>query len=212
MRKAHRVVLIIAVALTAMTLAAGSAAAQEEPLEMQNEPEGTHCSPSLSNCDLHVNGVHLLELHQIGSEIQISLCLEEFVLSFDEDGSGYVHVYDNNAISTDCTRVMCDGNGEPAAEGEWPISGAGEYSGPHSDEGHLTMRLCFDRDSAPTESGFHCNVEFAITRQGSHAYELRANEECPLLGMQVWLEFAGLWETEATPDEDEDEVEIVHSD
>ena len=211
MRRTHKLILITVMALIALASFAGTAHAQEEPVEVYNEALGFHCDQHLAACEHHIQGFSILTVHQFGSEVQISACQDEFVASILENGSGHIETYNNNASSVACTRIKCNGVGESAGETEWPISNTGEYTGTQTEEGHTTVRFCLDNEAAPNDTGFHCNVELDIANHGNHHYGFTAsNEECPFLGMQIWLEVDGNWESEASPDAGEDDIEFVH--
>ena len=205
---ARKLALLTAVTIAAITLVAGHASAQEEPVEVDNEPTGLHCALAAANCEHHISGQSVLTLHQFESESVVSQCNDEFLATFDEDGSGFIGTYENDApVSNLCTRVKCDDTGEEL----WPITRAGEYTGTQTEEGHMSLEICLDNKATPGSAGTHCTIELAIQNLGNHHYGFSAtNAECPIVGMLVWLEVDGSWESEALPHELEKNIEFIH--
>ena len=213
MRRTSELVLLVlaAIAVTAV-LTPGAALAQEEPVEVENEATGLHCSLDEETCVHHIVGSHTLILHQFGTEIPISQCNDEYVATLDEDGNGYFHTYENDAGTNQaCTRIMCNGTGESVSETEWPITNTGEYTDSQTDEGHFTFRFCLDNETDPNGPGIHCTRELNIENHGNHHYGFKTiDDECPILGMNVWVERDGEWESEASPAVGEHDIEIIH--
>lgn len=212
MMKADRLVATL-LGLAVAALVAAPAAAQEEPLEVINEASEQHCAGF--NCEVHFVGNSVIVLHELGVETIISECNDELLAIFDDDGSGWVDSYENDADPEGaCTRVNCNGTGEPSGESDWPITSAGEYMGTQT-EGHLTLRICLDSVGDLDKKGTHCDMELDIENHGNHKYALEAdNEICPIFSTIVWAEIDGDWEAEAVPHnegaEDEDDIELVH--
>ena len=211
MRLARKLFLLAAMALAAMALTAGTASAQEEAVEIENEVSGLHCDYDAANCEHHVVGTSSLLLHQFGTEIPISACNDEFVASLDENGSGFIHEYENDAAASgSCTRVACNGVGEPAEETEWDIFATGEYTGAQTEEGHLSVRFCLDDETNVDGAGRHCDAEIQVHNHGNHSYGFEAETViCPIIP-GVFTELNGSWESEATPGIGEDDIEIIH--
>ncbi len=213
MRLARKLVLTAAMALAAMAMTAGTASAQEEPVNVFNEPSGTPCSTITGNCDLHVSGSSVLTQHVFGSESQASACNDEFVARLGPAGTGSIPIYTNNAPVAPCTRIKCDGLGEDPAETVWPVSNTGEYTTAGQNlDGHLTVRFCLDLASNPNGTGVHCTVEIDVDATANHRYRFTAvNEHCPLGIPGVEAELDGTWNSEATPDSGQEQIEIVHT-
>ena len=216
MRLARKLALLTAATTVALALAASTASAQEGPVEFVNEVSSVHCDVNAGNCEHHMVGTHIFTLHQFGSESIVSTCNDEFVLALGEDGNGFVDIYENDAATSGaCTRIACNGIGEAASEVNWPITNTGEYTGPQAGEGHTRIRFCFDAKATPNNVGVHCTMELDIVKHATHKYALDAvGEECPISGMNVWIEVDGTWESEAMPHneggEHEEDIEIIH--
>ncbi len=213
MRLSRKLVLIAATALAAMAMAAGSASAQEEPVNVFNEPSGTPCSFAAGNCFHHVVGVSVLTTHVFGAESQASGCNDEFVARLDANGTGTIPTYTNDAPTFPCTRIKCNGVGEAPAEATWPVTNTGEYTAASQTlDGHLTVRLCLDHVLDPNSIGVHCTAEIDFDATATHRYRFTAvNEHCPLGIPGVELEIDGTWNTEATPGPGQAHIEIVHT-
>lgn len=208
MRPARKLFLLFAMALAAMALTAGTANAQEEAVEVTNEVE--HCDLGAANCEHHFVGSHSLALYFNDMFVQlISACNDEFLATLNEDGSGFIYGgdYENDApTSQTCTRIQCNDTGEE----DWPITNPGEYTGSQTEEGHFDMRICLDLESDPGGPGTHCDWELQIHNHGNHKYGFEADDvRCPLgAGIEVGID--GEWESEASLDEDETDIEIIH--
>ncbi len=214
MRLARKLVLTAAMALAAMAMTAGTASAQEEAVNVFNEPSGTACSTATGNCDHHVSGSSVLTQHIFGAESQASACNDEFVARLGPDGNGTIPTYTNNAPVFPCTRLKCNGSGEPVAETTWPITNTGEYTAAGQTlDGHLSVRFCLDNASGPLNAvGMHCNVELDVDATASHRYRFTAvNEHCPLGIPGIEAELDGTWNSETTPDAGQEHIEIVHT-
>ena len=207
MRLARILCALAAVAVTALTALASTALAQEEPIEASREGS-VHCSTASQNCNHHIEGSSSLILHAFGSESVVSQCNDEFIARLSESGNGSIISYMNNAASSSsCTRIMCDDAGQES----WPITNIGEYTGAQADEGHVTIRFCFDDESNPGGTGTQCTAEVDIENHGNHKYGYKAiSEECPILNMDVWVELNGAWESEGIPGVNQHDIEYVH--
>ncbi len=213
MRLARKLVLIAAMALAAMAMTAGTASAQEEPVNVFNEGNGVACSTVAGNCDLHVSGSSVLTQHVFGSESQASACNDEFVARLGPNGNGSIPTYTNNAPVAPCTRIKCNGVGEPVAEATWPVTGTGEYTTAGQNiDGHLSVRFCLDLASNPNGTGVHCTVEIDVDATSTHRYRFTAmNEHCPLGIPGVEAELDGVWDSETSLDPGQEQIEIVHT-
>ncbi len=213
MRLARKLVLTAAMALAAMAMTAGTASAQEEPVNVFNEGTGVACSTATGNCDLHVAGNSVLTQHVFGAESQASACNDEFVARLGANGTGTIPTYTNNAPVAPCTRIKCNGVGENASEGTWPVTNTGEYTAAGQTlDGHLTVRFCLDLASMPNDPGVHCTVEIDVDATANHRYRFTAvNEHCPLGIPGVEAELDGTWNSEVTPDAGQEQIEIVHT-
>ena len=216
MRLARKLFLLAAMAITALALTAGTASAQEQSVEVENEATGVHCSVAAANCDHHVVSVtpSVLTQHVFGSESQASSCTDEFVATLGENGNGAINTYTNDHVTNQaCTRIKCNGVGEPAAEASWPVTATGEtITNPETnDTGHLTVRFCLDTEDNPGGGGTHCNVEIDVSEEANHTYEFRAvDEPCPIAPPFISAELDGHWISEGTPGTGQEDIEIVH--
>jgi hypothetical protein len=199
--------LLTVAAVAAMTFTAGTASAQEEPVEATNEV--SHCSLSPANCALHFEGSSSMRLFLFGVDQGIvAACNDEFVAQLGENGAGNITGYTNNAgLGGPCTRIKCNDTGE-----NWPITNTGEYTGTQADEGHFTVRICLDTFDNPGGAGTHCNLELQIQNHGNHKYGFRANNVvCTIIPGVAEVRFNGLWESEAGPGEGgHTDIEIIH--
>jgi hypothetical protein len=213
MRPASRMFILVVLALTAMVMTAGAASAQEEAVSVLNEDTGVACNNSTGNCEHHVVGSSVLTQHIFGSESQASACNDEFVATLGPTGIGSINLYTNNAPNAPCTRINCNGTGEPAAESSWPVTNTGEYTNPGvTIDGHLTVRFCLDTASNPGGAGTHCTVEINVDEHSTnHIYGFSAvNKHCPIFpGIEAELD--GSWESETLKSGSEDDIEIVHT-
>lgn len=142
-----KLALLSVTALAALAFTAGTASAQEAPVEVMDEATGVHCNP----CPFHMVGFSDLWLHVFGHEEMISACTDEFEGEIHENGDGHITSYTNNhaADPATCTTVPC----AAAAEREWPITNMGEI-GP--EKGHMDVRFCVRH---PNEPDSHCPIE-----------------------------------------------------
>jgi len=210
MRLARKLVLVTAMALTAMAMFAGAASAQEQSVTVVNEPSGVPCSGAGAgnNCEVHVQGSSVLQQHIFGSESQASACTDEFVAEMQSNGSGVITQYTNVNVPA-CTRVMCNGVGEAAGENRWPITSAGEYA-EIANNGHMTVRFCLDTRTDPNGGGTHCTVEIQIDEHANHRYGFAVSDwRCPIF-FGVNAELTGSWESEAVAEPGRDNIEIIH--
>ncbi len=209
---ALKLVLTAAMAMTAMAMTAGTASAQEEPVDVFNEPSGTPCSTATGNCDHHFVGSSVVTQHVFGSESQATSCDDEFVARLGPNGNGTIPTYTNNAPVAPCNRIKCNDVGEGPGEATWPVTNTGEYAaGSPTLDGHLTYRFCLDLASNPNGTGTHCTIEVDVDATATHRYRFTAvGEHCPLLpGVEAELD--GTWNTEATPGSGQEQIEIVHT-
>jgi hypothetical protein len=207
MRLARRLILLTTTILMAAAFMPGAAVGQEEAVEVTNEV--SHCTLSAPNCVLHVTGSSSWRLFVFGVDQGIiNACNDEFVAVLGENGAGNIVTYNNNANpSSPCTRIKCNDTGE-----NWPITTTGEYTGIQADEGHLTVRFCWDYVGSPGDPGTHCNVELRVENHGSHKYGLRAdNNLCVVIPGVADIRINGTWKSEPDPvDFGYNDVEIIH--
>ena len=200
MRSLPTLLLVTALAVMSAGTITGTANAQNEAVEAIDETSGEHCGDV--NCTWHTTGRAAYTQHTFGSESQASFCTEEFVIDLNEDATGTVTDYEP-ATESSCTWQACNGVGESAAEGSWPITDTGEYTGTHG-QGRFSLRLCLDTKANPNGTGIHCDIEIDFNENTNHAYGFSATDQaCPLFP-GVSLEINSVWNTE------DSNVEIIH--
>jgi hypothetical protein len=172
MRIARKLALLCIMALAAMALAASTASAAPGPVEVDTESGDVHCT--ITTCSAEVHGESRLSLFGF----TVSTCDEEFFARFVENGAGQAisQALINHPVDGACTRVPCNGVGEPLAEREWPISDMRETA---PNEGSLSLRFCWDAASNPNATGVHCTVPIHFLEVIGHNYAFRANFTCP---------------------------------
>jgi hypothetical protein len=194
MRIARKVFLLCAMALVAMALGASTASA-DSPIEVQTEA-GVHCNP----CVVTATGESHLNL--FGG--RVSTCEDTFTAEVFEDGTGHIaYVNENHHVTippppTACTRIACNGVGEPQTERTFDITSAEETA---PNQGQMLVDFCLDASSSPGGTGTHCTADVLVNDLGNHDYLFTLHDQC--LGGAIEVE--GEWTlTGGTP------IEIVH--
>lgn len=203
MRKAYKLLLLCAMALTALALTAGPAAAQESAIQVEDEELGGHCNPCVVHAVSEEDSVIIT--HVFGHEEEASRCRDEFIAEVFEDGTGHI---DHQVLTgAACTQQACDS----AGESQWPISSPGE-TGPGT--GHMDVEFCLEDAGGGTER--HCDAEVQIEEEATDPHHLffSVDEHCPIT-FGVESEVTGHWETEAEHGMDEEgrqetDIEIHH--
>lgn len=207
MRNAYKLLLLCAMALTALALTAGPAAAQEDPVEVESEAGGD-CNP----CVVHAESVQDSQIisHVFGHEEVASRCHDEFTARINHDGTGSIHhqILGPPTQGT-CTQQACDGS--EGHNPEWTILRSGE-TGPGT--GHMDVNFCLEDAGGGTER--ECETEVQIEEGADpHHLTLHTDAHC-VITFGVESEITGRWETEAVPGTEETtgdpetQVEIHH--
>jgi hypothetical protein len=192
MRIASKLFLLTAMALSAFAMTAGSAVAQETPIEVRDEDDvgNPFCGTTIATgCPVHAAGSSTLFQHVFGAESQVSSCTDEFQGVVLRNGSGHIHTYRNNHATAPavCTRVPC----ATAAEREWRITNAGE-TGPN--RGHFNIRFCLRTE---TGSDTHCPIEVRVaSNANNHVTEFFANDAGGDIAFGIRCEVTGDWNIE----------------
>ena len=190
MRPAHRLLLALAMALTALAMSATTASG-DTPVEIHDEDTGVHCNP----CFIEAHGESQVLVTSVG--IPIFTCEETLHGEIYEDGSGHITALINtlNHAGQPCNTANCNGVGEPAGESEWPLQ-------IEEDAGELTMTylFCLEPRSIPNIQGAHCHAPTHLEEHTPHHYEISMDHDCPNINRT----FVGEWEIEGTP------IEIEH--
>jgi hypothetical protein len=206
MNTLRQLLLLAAAVIAAMALTTGSALAEDEGVEVNEElADGVnvHCDPW---CDIHAEGNSALTVHIGAQEFVVSACSDEFEGEIDENGEGQVNVY-NNADTPQCTRQNCNGVGEPASESVWP--GHVEEENMET-TGHIVF--CLDNKGSPNSSGVHCEIEIQTEDLGDHTWHFAAvDESCPVTQTGINIEIDGEWQLEQDgPTDPHDNIEVIH--
>jgi hypothetical protein len=200
----RKLVLSCALALVAAALAASTASAQEAGLEAVDEDLSGHCNP----CVLHASGETQATVHMLGMEVGYSSCLEELELHLGENMTGTAQNYQSFSHGTppDCFLTGCNGVGEAAQEVLWPITNPGEVA---PNEGHLRIRMCFDRPGEMDLTGVHCTIEARFEENPTvphHYFFLINDQPCGMGGGEL----DGFWGTEVNSEKNYFDIEVVH--
>jgi hypothetical protein len=164
--------------LTAIALAASTAAAQETAVEFETEA-GDPCNP----CLIHAEGeASIFDATQPGQP-EVSSCHNEYDMMLYHAGTGeieWVGVTHPVDPGPGCNTVNCSN-----PEGHWPLSGVGERA---DGTVHYTRRSCLNN--------LHCNAEVSVTEEGAHHY-LHSMDQLCFGGAR---RLVGTWETEGDSD------------
>jgi hypothetical protein len=160
MHIACKVLLATPMVVAAIAFAAGTASAQETPVEFETEA-GAPCNP----CVVHIEGEsHIRNLFQPGQPI-VSRCHDDLNARLYHNGSGEIewlglhHDDTFSCIVTNCSSTPF--------EDHWPIVLADEQA---DGSAHMTWRFCF--------TNLHCNGGVHVTEPTSHSYHFSMQQLC----------------------------------
>lgn len=188
MQRLQLLVVTVAIAFAAIGTSSASASSA---VEFDREPSGDNCNP----CAFTAAG----ESHLTMFGIRVMTCADTLFLEIHHDGTGHI-LYTNNAHdSGSCTRIACNGVGEPAAEAEFDALSTEETGAGSST---MIYRFCLETVSNPNATGTHCTAPVTIDELiADHQYALGMHTTCA--GGVVEVEAA--WATT-----DGDAIEITH--
>lgn len=170
---ARKLMLLCAMAITAMAMAASTASAQETAVEFENE-NGTKCGTTENTgCKIKATGESHITNTSTGEEI--SSCQDTFEGSIHHktDATGYAgHITGwhpkNHPINNPplCTVGECASD-----ETEWDIFDPGETA---PNTGHMWVDFCLKSSGIDV----HCTAEVKVTEVTPHAHQFSTNQLC----------------------------------
>jgi len=197
MTTVRKIVLLVAMALSAMALAATTASAQETEVEIIDEPTGVPCNP----CVVHIRGES--RILAVPPGIVVSTCTDEFNARLYHGGTGEIEWDGEPHPSPGCNTTNCLGN--PGFNPHWNVNRIGELG---NGVEHTNVNFCLRAGA----NEIPCTGEVLIQEHlpvGSHDYEFRTRPEgipCAA-GTRV---IHGMWETEHEGGTSDQEVELIH--
>jgi len=196
MSTARKIMLLVAMALSAMALTATTASAQETDVEIVNEVTGDACNP----CLVHIRGES--RILAVPPGIVVSTCVDEFNASLYHDGTGEIEWDGEAHIAPGCNTTNCLGG--VGFDPHWEIENIGELG---SGVEHTRVEFCLRAGAGE----IHCIGEVLIQEHlpaRSHEYEFRTRTEgIPCVGGARVIH--GMWETEL--EGTDTRVELIHA-
>jgi hypothetical protein len=186
--------LLAVLVLTILAVAAPAASA----VEVSSEPGATHCAAVTNvnhevqgGCLVHLSGTFIIYMTTMSGEAPVAACNIEANARFDEAGHGYVFFQVISEADPGCNVTACDEPSPSHAQRPWEIRLLTTTT--------LRVNLCTRSDvAAEGQNGPLCQVIFAVQTDGTHDYELDANQRV-CADPQVPFEVDSIVHIEETP-------------
>lgn len=174
MGTAPKLMALCAIATMGMAIAAGSASAQEQAVEFQQE-DGTPCGTTESTgCTFQATGESHITNTSTGQQVFSCQDTLEGSIHHVASGSGQAghivgwHPNDHPVNSPpSCAIAECSSEGER----EWDITNPGETA---PNTSHMILRFCHSNGF----SDVHCNAELKMTEVTPHQHQFSIDQLC----------------------------------